>query len=99
MERTPTSAPATPPVSTAGRVMFVVGVVVQVLIVYPMATLGLVAPPWAVFALLAVWAALLIVAIRQRNDRPWLALVVPVVTIVIAWAAVAAGGEFLGWQA
>jgi hypothetical protein len=85
--------------SVAKRAMFVVGIVLQVLIAYPMAALGLVAPGWTVIGLLAVWALLLVVAIRQRNKRPWLALVAPVATVAVAWAVVAAGGAFLGWQA
>jgi hypothetical protein len=79
--------------------MVAAGVILQLLIAYPMAALGLVAPVWAVILLLAVWALLLVVAIRQRNDRPWLALAAPVLTVLIAWAVVAAGGAFLGWQA
>jgi hypothetical protein len=64
-----------------------------------MAALGLVAPVWAVVGLLTVWALLLVVAIQQRNKRPWLALVTPIATAAVAWAVVAAGGAFLGWQA
>jgi len=46
-----------------------------------------------------VWAALLVVAIRQRDTRPSLALAAPFVTVAIAWVVIAAGGAFLGWQA
>jgi hypothetical protein len=84
--------------SAAGRAMVVLGVILQVLIAYPMAALGLVAPGWAVLGLLAIWAALLVVAIRQRKNRPWLALAAPFVTVAIAWVVLAAGGEFLGWS-
>jgi hypothetical protein len=83
--------------STAGRVIVVIGVALQVLIAYPIGALGLVAPGWAVVGLLAVWAALLIIAIRQRHSRPWLSLAAPFATIAIAWVVLAAGGEFLGW--
>jgi hypothetical protein len=93
------AAPAAAAPSTFGRIMVVVGIVLQVLIAVPMATLGLVAPGWAVFLLLAVWAALLVVAIRQRDTRPSLALAAPFVTVAIAWVVIAAGGAFLGWQA
>jgi hypothetical protein len=85
--------------SVAGRVMFVVGVVLQVIIAYPLAALGLVAPVWAVVGLLAVWAIVLVVVIWQYNTRPWLALAAPFATVAIALAVVAAGGAFLGWQA
>ena len=85
--------------SMAKRAIFVVGIVLQTLIAYPMAALGLVAPVWAVVGLLTVWALLVVVAIQQRNKRPWFALVAPVATVGVAWAVVAAGGAFLGWQA
>jgi hypothetical protein len=91
------SAPAASAPSTTGRVIVVIGVVLQLLIAYPMAALGLVAPGWAVLGLLAVWAVLLVVAIRQRSNRPWLALAAPFATVAITWVVLAAAGEFLGW--
>jgi hypothetical protein len=93
------AAPVASAPSTAGRVIVVIGVVLQVLIAYPMAALGLVAPGWAVLGLLAVWAGLLIIAIRQRHSRPWLSLAAPFATVAIAGVVLAAGGEFLGWAA
>lgn len=60
---------------------------------------GLVAPAWAVVALLAVWVALLVVAIRMLRQRPVLVPLVPLAAVVIWLAAVTAGDLWLGWTA
>lgn len=60
---------------------------------------GLVAPLWAVIALLVVWAVLLVVAIRLLRTRPVLVLLVPVVAYIIWFAAISAGEAWLGWTA
>jgi hypothetical protein len=53
------------------------------------------APPWAVIALLAAWAALLVVAVRQRG-RPLLVFIAPAATAALAAGLLYAGGAFLG---
>jgi hypothetical protein len=58
--------------------------------------LGLVAPPWAVIALLAAWAALLALAVRQRR-RPLVVLTAPAATAALAAGLLYVGGTFLGW--
>jgi hypothetical protein len=58
--------------------------------------LGLVAPPWAVIALLAAWAALLAMAVRQRG-RPLLAVIAPATSAALAAGLLYVGGAFLGW--
>jgi hypothetical protein len=58
--------------------------------------LGLVAPPWAVIALLTAWAALLAVAVRQRG-RPLLVFIAPAATAALAAGLLYVGGTFLGW--
>ncbi len=61
---------------------------------------GLLAPGWAVIALLVVWAALLVTAIvLLRGSRPAYALIVPVASTVIWFAAISAGEAWLGWTA
>jgi hypothetical protein len=59
-------------------------------------TLGLVAPPWAVIALLAAWAVLLAVAVRQRG-RPLLIVFAPAASAALAAGLLYVGGTFLGW--
>jgi hypothetical protein len=58
--------------------------------------LGLVAPPWAVIALLVAWAALLALAVRQRG-RPLVVLVAPAATATLAAGLLYVGGTFFGW--
>ena len=59
----------------------------------------LVAPPGGVLVLAAGWLVLLVAAIRLRRARPWLTLLVPVVSIAF-WVAVLSLGELLfGWTA
>ena len=60
---------------------------------------GLVAPPWAVVGLLAMWAALLVVGLRLRTSRPVWMLAIPLLDIAIWFGAISAGDAFLGWTA
>ena len=60
---------------------------------------GLVAPTWAVLALLVVWAVLLVAAIRLRRTRPALVPIVPLVAALVWLGAVSAGDAWLGWTA
>lgn len=60
---------------------------------------GLIAPTWAVIALLVVWAALLVVAIRLLRNRPLLVPLVPVTALLIWLGAMSAGDAWLNWTA
>lgn len=60
---------------------------------------GLVAPPWAVLALLAAWLVLLWLAVRAVRARAAWGLLVPPAAAGLWLGAVAAGEAFLGWQA
>lgn len=60
---------------------------------------GLVAPLWALIALMVVWGALLVLAIRLLRTRPVLVPLVPVAALVIWFAALSAGDAWLGWTA
>ena len=60
---------------------------------------GLAAPLWAVVLLLALWLALLVLAIRSFTRRPWLVLALPFVAAAVWWLTMTLGESLLGWQA
>ncbi len=60
---------------------------------------ALVAPWWVVPLMLALWAALLMVAVRNFARRPWVSLLTPVVAMALWFAIVSAGGAWWGWSA
>jgi hypothetical protein len=60
---------------------------------------GLVAPGWAVVALLACWVLFVWVGWRWRRTRPYWVLALPVVAFAWWWAALTAGEAWLGWTA
>ena len=60
---------------------------------------GLVAPFWAVAAMLVFWLVLLVLAFRWWTPHPKRLLVLPVVAIVLWFVLVSAGGYFLDWTA
>lgn len=62
-------------------------------------SLGLVAPPWAVVALLVLWAAAGVLAWRWRTHRPILTMLTPFATAAVVLGVVALGGALLGWSA
>ena len=84
---------------TGPTVAWWVGLAAHLLMGIWYAASGLVAPPWAVTVLLAIWVALLIVGLRLRTRRPWWMLAVPVLDVAIWVAVVSAGETFLGWTA
>lgn len=55
------------------------------------------APWWAVALLMVVWLAMLLTAGRRFTTHPTLVAVMPVVAIVVWFAAVVVGGRVLGW--
>jgi len=60
---------------------------------------GLLAPLWAVVALLLVWLVLFVVACRWFMRYPLRVLVLPLIAAGIWFAAMFGGGAFLGWTA
>jgi hypothetical protein len=60
---------------------------------------GLVAPLWAVVALLVVWCLLLLVACAWWTPHPRRVPAVAVVAIAFWFVAVTAGAALLGWNA
>ena len=59
---------------------------------------GLIAPPWAVVALMATWfgLALMLARMKQAGAR---ALMIPVAAAVIWFVVLGLGDRFLGWTA
>ena len=66
---------------------------------FPYGASGLVAPPWGLVVLFALWALLLVVLVRWRPAKRWLLLVVPVAALAVWFVVVSAGEAFLGWTA
>ena len=85
--------------SPSARIAWWVGLAGHAAMLIWYAASGLVAPPWAVAVLLAVWAGLLVVGLRLRTRRPWWMLLVPVLAAAIWFAVVSAGDAFLDWSA
>lgn len=59
---------------------------------------GLVAPLWAVAALMLIWVALAILLVRIRTVGPKV-LLVPVAAAIIWVVAISLGGTVLDWTA
>jgi hypothetical protein len=81
------------------RVVGWLGLVGHLIVGFWYAVSGLVVPAWAYGALLLVWAALLVLAIRLLRRRPVLVPLVPVSAALIWLAVVSAGDAWLGWTA
>jgi hypothetical protein len=60
---------------------------------------GLVAPLWAIIALLLSWAALFYLGVRWRRTRPYLVLALPVAAMAWWFLVLTAGEAWLGWTA
>lgn len=60
---------------------------------------GLLAPAWAVVAMLALWLALLVLACLWWTRHPRRVPVVGVLAIALWFAIVSAGDAWLGWTA
>lgn len=90
---------AEPEPSTLARTAAAVGIAAHVATVFLYLASGLLAPLAGVLFLLAGWAVLLVLAIRLRRPRPWVAALAPVASIGF-WAAVLTFGDWvLGWTA
>ena len=87
------------PRPTGPIVAWWVGLVAHLVIGIWYGASGLVAPAWAVAALLAVWVVLLVAGLRLRTRRPWWMLFVPVLDVAVWVGVVSAGDAFLGWTA
>lgn len=82
----------------AGMVGFAFGVLLHVVVGFFVFSSGLIAPLWAVVVLIGLWfvGASLLWTWRASPVRT---LLIPVVMAAIWWAAISAGGTWLGWTA
>ncbi len=60
---------------------------------------GLLAPPWAVAALLALWLLLFATACRWWTRRPRGVAVVGALSLLLWFVVINLGGAVLGWTA
>jgi hypothetical protein len=60
---------------------------------------GLLVPPWAVVALLALWLLLLVTACRWWSRRPRGVALIGLASVALWFAVLNAGGAWLGWTA
>ncbi len=87
--------------SPARRVLSILVVVLawamQLVVGWFTAASGLVAPLWAIVVLIGLWLAAVLVLIRIARRRPFTTPLVPLANGGLWWAAIAAGGSWLGW--
>jgi hypothetical protein len=67
--------------------------------VFPLSASGLMAPPWALVVIALGWIVGLVAAWHLGRSRPFLALLVPVVTVAAWFALMSAGDVLFGWVA
>ena len=60
---------------------------------------GLVAPLWAVVALVVLWLVLFVLGCLWWRRRPLWTLPLPVVAALVWWGGITAGETWLGWTA
>ena len=58
---------------------------------------GLMAPLWAVIALIAVWLALFVLGVVWFRRRPWWTLALPAIAVLIWYGTMTAGETWLCW--
>ena len=80
-------------------IAWVIGLLGHLVMLVWFAACGLVAPLWAVGALLVVWLVLLVIGLRLRRRRAGLMLLIPLVDVAVWVATINAGEHFLGWTA
>jgi hypothetical protein len=76
-----------------------IGVASMVVVGWPFAFIGLVAPAWMIPVMLVAWAAMFAVAVRNFERRPMLVLGMPVIALAVWVAVVSAGSAWFGWTA
>lgn len=76
-----------------------VGMAGMAAVLFLYAASGLLAPAWAVVVLVAVWLAAFVVACRWWTRRPRWVPWLPVALTALWFAAMNAGGAWLGWTA
>ncbi|TQJ49186.1 DUF4175 domain-containing protein [Phycicoccus sp. SLBN-51] len=76
-----------------------VGLAAMVAVLPFYAASGLVAPGWAVVALLVCWALFVWVGWRWRRTRPYWVPALPFVAFGWWWVVLSVGDAWLGWTA
>ena len=76
-----------------------VGLAAMVAVLPFYAASGLVAPGWAVAALLLCWALFVWLGWRWRRTRPYWVPAMPFVAFAWWWGVLSAGDAWLGWTA
>jgi hypothetical protein len=94
-----TSGPGPGPVRPPASPWPFVGMAGMACLFFLYAASGLLAPAWAVVVLLVLWALLLLVALAWWSLHPRWVPAIPVVGAVVWFAAMTAGGAWLGWTA
>lgn len=82
----------------AARTMVIAGFALHLVIGFFYLGAGLLAPPPAVAGLMAVWVALLVLAVVRRR-HPWYVLATPFVAAAIWFVTLTIGDAFFGWTA
>lgn len=88
-----------PPSSTVTRVAGGGAIVLHLLVAWPVAFTGLLAPPAAVVGLGLVWVAGAALVLWWWRRRPWRALAVPPLVFGVWVVVLNLGDLFLGWTA
>lgn len=79
------------------RSTLVVTLLLHLLVLWPYSASGLLAPGWAVVALLAAWALLGVAAVAVHRRWGAVAALVPLLALVLWFAALSTGEALLGW--
>ncbi len=83
------------------RVLVVIAVVLawalQVVVGWFTLSSGLVAPLWAIVVLVGLWVAAVLLLVRTARRQPLATPLVPLANGLLWWAAIVAGGTWLGW--
>jgi hypothetical protein len=66
---------------------------------FPYSASGLMAPPYGLAILAAIWIALFVVLWRWRPANAWLTLLVPVGAVALWYLVMQLGDSVLGWTA
>ncbi|MEJ5867391.1 hypothetical protein WDV85_06480 [Pseudokineococcus sp. 5B2Z-1] len=81
----------------ASRLTGALTAVLHLVALWLYASSGLLAPLWAVVALLVLWGVLAVVAVLvHRHHGAW-SLLVPVAAVAVWFGALTAGEQLLGW--
>lgn len=97
--RNMTQRPPDPELTPRKLLYALVGLALHVVAGFFMLASGLVAPPWAVAAMILVWAVLLAFGLRMWRAKPWVTIGFPVLAFIVWIVTIAAGGALLGWTA